>query len=71
MGRQASTSANGLSAYLKRNGIEPVSVREDALEGRGIVVVNCLHMPQANFGWHTLKPGPYTPMGHHHPYDTR
>lgn len=57
------TSAAAISAYLRRRGISPVSVRSDVLENRWIIVVNCHSTTQVNQAWVALREGGYDILG--------
>lgn len=60
----ASTSAAGISQYLRRRDICPVNVRSDIFVGAGnkqewCVVVTCLNGRQADQVWVALREGGY------------
>jgi hypothetical protein len=55
----ATTSAAGVSQFLRRKGLRVVSCRSDTLEGEWVVLVNCHNVAEADHAYAVLREGGY------------
>lgn len=55
----ASTSAAGVSQFLRRRDICPINCRSDVMDGEWAVIVVCINRHQADDAWAALRAGGY------------